>query len=200
MQSARSFGVRNCICRVEKQLLGEACDKPIQNCLVFHPADDAFARSKTIRTITGPEAMDVLCQAADAGLVYSSANVQQGHGYMCNCCTCCCGILRGLSEFGNEDAMARAAFLCAVDVAACTGCQICHQICPFGAISTNSDGKAQILSHRCMGCGLCVPEYPDKALALIRRPEGTVAKPPVDEGEWLIQRARDRGIALEAVL
>jgi len=200
MRSARSFGVRDCICRVEKGLVGEACNSPIENCLVFHPAENAFARSRTIRTITPTEAVGILREASEAGLVHSSANVQEGHGYICNCCTCCCGILRGLAEFGNEDAMARADFVCEANASSCTGCQMCLDICPFGALSSDAEGRTVVLASKCMGCGLCISECPDHALSLSRRAKGTIPSPPLDEHEWLLQRARQRNIDLEAIL
>ncbi len=29
-----------------------------------------------------------------------TGNVQSGHMYICNCCKCCCGVLRSINEFG----------------------------------------------------------------------------------------------------
>lgn len=199
LEGANSFGVRDCICRVEKRLLGQGCDHPVENCLVFHPAENAFERSRTIRTISKEEALRILRQATEAGLVHSSANVQKGHGYICNCCTCCCGILRGLTEFGNAEAMARSNFHATVDSDLCIACATCLEVCPFGALSLPGD-IVEVDLGRCMGCGLCVPACPSEALSLLRKPETEITPPPLDEEAWLMERARSRGIPLHEIL
>ena len=35
VENARSWGVRPCICRVQKRLLGKGCSHPVENCLMF---------------------------------------------------------------------------------------------------------------------------------------------------------------------
>lgn len=45
----------------------------------------------------------------------------------------------------------------------CTGCGLCSEQCPFGAVTIVS-GKARIDSTQCTGCGLCVSVCPPNAL------------------------------------
>lgn len=47
----------------------------------------------------------------------------------------------------------------------CTGCGACLQVCPFGALSLDSENIA-IVSDACTGCGACLPECPVEALSL----------------------------------
>ncbi len=47
----------------------------------------------------------------------------------------------------------------------CTGCGACLQVCPFGALSLDSENIA-IVSEACTGCGACLPECPVEALSL----------------------------------
>jgi hypothetical protein len=105
--AASSWGVRDCICRVQKGLIGESCGRPVEACLVFAPVENAFANSPDIRSLSRDEALDVLREAGEAGLIHSSGNYRRGIHYICNCCTCCCGVMRGMSEFGIHDAVAR---------------------------------------------------------------------------------------------
>ena len=43
-----------------------------------------------------------------------------------------------------------------IDQAACVGCGVCIQVCPYQAIDWNQAGKAQVNPASCKGCGLCV--------------------------------------------
>ncbi len=47
----------------------------------------------------------------------------------------------------------------------CTGCGACVQVCPFGALSLDSENIA-IVSEVCTGCGACLPECPVEALSI----------------------------------
>ena len=46
----------------------------------------------------------------------------------------------------------------------CTGCGICADVCPAGAIKVN--GQAVVQADLCTGCALCVGECPDNAIVL----------------------------------
>ena len=50
----------------------------------------------------------------------------------------------------------------------CTGCNICASICPFGAISKNEKGVAQVDEELCKGCGICAAHCPENAIAMER--------------------------------
>jgi Na+-translocating ferredoxin:NAD+ oxidoreductase subunit B len=196
--AAAAWGVVDCICRKQKALLGEACSHPLDVCLVLHRRAGAFDGASGVRALTRDEALETLQRAARAGLVHSVSNTQEGASYICNCCTCSCGILRGMAELGIANVVARSAFINQVDEALCVSCEACVEYCQFGALSML--GVAQVDALRCVGCGVCVPACPDGALGLVRRPEMEVEAPPLGEMEWLQQRATARGIDLSQVL
>ncbi|MBE0519982.1 4Fe-4S binding protein, partial [Candidatus Bathyarchaeota archaeon] len=50
----------------------------------------------------------------------------------------------------------------------CTGCNICASICPFGAISKNEKGVAQVDEELCKGCGICAAHCPENAITMER--------------------------------
>ena len=53
----------------------------------------------------------------------------------------------------------------------CTGCNICASICPFGAISKNEKGVAQVDEELCKGCGICAAHCPENAITMERLPK-----------------------------
>jgi len=199
LEDAKSWGVRDCICRVQQRLIGKGCDRPIENCLVFAPIEGAFDHSKVDRAITKEEALRILREAEEAGLVHSTGNYRDQHYYICNCCTCCCGILRSVAEFGVPATAVRSDFHIVVDDEACSGCGDCLERCQFDALSVPED-VCVVDYARCVGCGLCATVCPTDALHLERRPEGEVPPPPADIKEWMVQRAHERGISISDVL
>jgi electron transport complex protein RnfB len=199
LESAKSWGVRDCICRVQKRLIGEGCDHPVENCLVFAPVEGAFDHSQVDRAISKEEALRILREAEEAGLVHSTGNYVERHYYICNCCTCSCGILRGVAELGVPTAIAKADFRAVVDAEVCIACGDCVERCQFGALSV-PDEMCAVDEVRCVGCGVCATVCPTDALHLERRPEGELTAPPADVGEWGRQRAEARGISLVEVL
>jgi len=198
LSGAKSWGVRDCICRVQKSLIGEACEHPVENCLVFSPVENAFESAEDVRSLSKEEALAILEEAEEAGLVHSSGNYRTGNSYICNCCTCSCGVMRGIAELGIQTAVARSAFRAVVDVQECLGCGRCVNRCQFGALSLR-DGAAEIDSERCAGCGLCVTTCPPGAMRLTRLSEEDAPKPPRTIHHWMRDKAEARGITLEDI-
>ncbi|HEC34948.1 MAG TPA: 4Fe-4S dicluster domain-containing protein [Anaerolineae bacterium] len=198
VESARSWGVRDCICRVQQRLVGKGCDYPVETCLVMAPVEEAFVGDVVTRPISKEEALCILRVAEEAGLVHTTGNFRDRHYYICNCCPCCCAVLRGLIEFGVPTAVARSGFRAAVDDDACLGCGTCVERCPFEALSLLEE-VAVVNADRCLGCGVCAPTCPAGAIHLERRPAEEVVLPPADIREWTLHRAQARGVRLEEI-
>ncbi len=193
VNAAQSWGVMPCICRTQKALIGEPCSHPIETCMVLGPFPDMFDHSTLIQPLDRQGAHVALQRAASAGLVHTVSNNQQGTTYICNCCTCSCGILRGMAELGIANAVARSAFVNQVDESRCVVCESCLTYCQFEALIL-ADGHMQVNQMRCVGCGVCVSACPEGALVLVRRPEAEVLPVPVDQAEWRTQRAASRSL------
>jgi electron transport complex protein RnfB len=193
LESAKAWGVRDCICRVQQKLVGKGCDRPLESCLVFAPVAGVFNNSDTTRAISKEEALQILREAEDAGLVHSPGNFRDGHNYICNCCTCCCGVLRSVAEFSIPTAIAISGFVAVVERDACAGCGDCLPRCQFGALSLFED-VCMVDAGCCVGCGLCTTICPTDALHLKRRADGRVPVPPDNLEDWRMQRARSRGV------
>jgi len=188
VESCRAFSVRDCICRVQQDAIqARRCALPLRNCLGFSSVE----RAPRPDDISREEALDILEQTEEVGLVHSVSNVLEGMGYMCNCCGCCCAVLRGITDWGIEQSMAAARYLAVVDADACSGCGDCEDRCQVGAISVDAD-IAEV-SDGCIGCGLCVTSCPSDAIELSPRSDADSMQPPADFADWERQRLQNRG-------
>jgi electron transport complex protein RnfB len=198
IEQAQSWGVLDCICRKQTALIGKPCKHPVDVCMTMSDTPDAFINSTDIKALTKEEAYTVLRRADQAGLVHSVSNNQQGNWYICNCCTCSCGILRGMAELGIANVVASSAFITTVDESLCNACGLCVESCQFDALAVHS--IAMVNRTRCVGCGVCVNACPDQALTLVRRPENEIKPVPVSFNDWERQRSEQRGIDLSQLL
>ena len=195
VEGAKSWGVRDCICRVRRGLIGKDCGHPVEVCLGFAPVEGAFDNSAVSRALSKIEALDILRQSREAGLVHTTGNYRDGNSYICNCCTCSCEILRSVAEFGHLTSVAHSDFRSSVDAAVCIGCAECVQSCQFGALSVPED--VCVVDHdRCQGCGLCITVCVTDALRLERRPQEESSQPPESHREWEMQRDQGGAVSL----
>jgi Pyruvate/2-oxoacid:ferredoxin oxidoreductase delta subunit len=127
----------------------------------------------------------------EAGLVHQVNNSQEKLTMICNCCPCCCHLLRALTQCDNASTFAGSGFTPEVDAGECDGCAICaDERCPMGAIEVVEE-LARIDAARCIGCGLCVTGCPQRALRLVRR-EG-VPEPAPTTREMGLKILEDKG-------
>jgi heterodisulfide reductase subunit A-like polyferredoxin len=63
----------------------------------------------------------------------------------------------------------------AIDESICTGCNVCVSICPFGAMSKNEKGVAQVAEETCKGCGICAAHCPENAITIERSTREPIA-------------------------
>jgi hypothetical protein len=115
---AKAFSARDCICRVQQDHIGRRCDFPLTICLSFSNAE----RPPWPGDVSQEEALALLERSEEIGLVHTVSNVMQGLGYVCNCCSCCCGILRGITDWGIENSVAYANYYAVIDPVLCAGC------------------------------------------------------------------------------
>jgi NAD-dependent dihydropyrimidine dehydrogenase PreA subunit len=188
--SAKSYGLRDCICRVQQDHIGHRkCEFPLRTCLYFSP----FENTPGPLTLSLEQALEFLDKAEEIGLVHTVSNVMKGVGYVCNCCGCCCGILRGINDFGIEKSVAQANYYAVIDPDQCLGCGTCVLRCQVHAISYE-DGVSVVDRKRCIGCGLCVTGCPSQVAKLERKPDAEIVHPPADFAVWGHERLVDRGL------
>lgn len=182
--------VADCICRKERNLVGEGCDKPLETCLVFGGGASFYERYGMGRRISVDEALAVLDTADRAGLVLQPNNAQEAINICC-CCGDCCGVLRNVKRYPRPAEVISTPFLAQVDVDLCAGCGVCETRCQMEAIVLE-DGVCMIKTERCIGCGLCVTTCTTNALSLQRKAEApAVPRTSIDTNLHL---GRERGV------
>jgi Na+-translocating ferredoxin:NAD+ oxidoreductase subunit B len=164
------FAVGPCICREEQELQGKGCGKPLETCLAFDGAAHNLVHAGLRRPITMEEALAILKQAEETGLVLQPAN-SQNPAFLCACCGDCCGILRYLKLQDRPADLVANPYTVQLDPDTCAGCGACAERCQMDAI-TLPNGTAQHDPARCIGCGLCVSTCPTGSLELVLKPAG----------------------------
>jgi len=190
VRSHRRILVAPCICRREKKLAGEGCDRLEEACLVFGAGTDYYLKNGLGRMIDQEEALHILKVADRQGLVLQPGNSQKA-GNICCCCGCCCGVLRTMKKYPEPAKIMSSPFRVAVNVDACDGCGICLDRCQMDALRLG-DGKVAADLARCIGCGLCVSTCPTKALSLVRKPAAEQPDVPETTMKNYLRMARAR--------
>lgn len=195
IKNAQSFMANECICKKEQGLLDNPCDKPLEVCMAFAPITGVFEDTPTGRVISREEALALLNKAEEAGLVHLTWNIENGHYFICNCCGCCCGVLRSITELGlSASDVINSYYYAEIDQDECSACGTCmDERCQVRAIEEGDD-TYRVIRERCIGCGLCVSTCPSEAVKLVRKTEEEIESPPADENTWFEERGRRRGI------
>ncbi len=194
IESSGSWGVRECICKKQKELIGEPCSYPTTVCLILAPnRENAFDDDELTEPITKEESLRLLKLSEDAGLVHCTYNVKADHQYICNCCTCCCGVLRGVETLDKPREFIKTDFVMTVDADLCTGCGSCLERCQFGALSIPED-VCVVDTKRCIGCGVCAIVCPETAMEIIKTESPEKPASPENQMDWMTQRAISRDV------
>jgi ferredoxin len=180
-----------CICRTNKEIIGEGCNFPKDDiCIIFTPWAEYYIEYGLGRKASKEEAKNALRKAEEVGLVHCAMNVQRGGIAICNCCSCCCAILRGITQLKIPTSVAKSNFIVDLLEDDCTGCGDCVERCQVNALELN-DSIVSLKKERCIGCGLCVTTCPVEALTLKRRKEEIVPPNDVNNLMVAIQQGRE---------
>ena len=131
IREARKIAVADCVCRKEAWLTGEGCDHPSENCLSFGIAAEYYIENRIGREIPAEEAIKILKEADEAGLVHAGANSKHLSN-ICNCCPCCCASMKVITKKGHyKHKYMNALFEAVIDEGTCVACEDCLDGCPY---------------------------------------------------------------------
>ena len=192
LSSKEAWAVLDCVCRKQQALLDQACEHPLKVCLAMSDHPGVFDNAPGLEALDLESALKVLDSAAQSGLVHTVSNQKDEISYICSCCTCGCGFLRGIAEAHMANVVARSSYYALVDQDLCTGCGACEPKCQFDSITI--DQIAEIDRNVCTGCGVCARVCPEGAITLLQRPLEEIKPIPENEDVWLTQRREARGL------
>lgn len=162
ISSSSAISVGMCQCHHLAEHHGNACDKPQEVCLSFNYAAESMARNGIARLITKDEALNILEKCKEHNLIQIGDNVQRKVSFICNCCTCCCHLIKGIKNYNLHKGIVSSNWIMDVDLSNCKGCGKCAKVCPVDAISINKNTEGAPKKRWavrdeavCLGCGLC---------------------------------------------
>ncbi len=199
LADAKAISLSICYCRHKAEHLEEECDAPQETCLSLNGAAEYIARRNFGRTVEHAEALDILVECRESGLVQLADNVQRRPAYVCNCCGCCCGQLSAINEFDLQ-AVVPSGYEASSDHERCNGCSRCSRACPIGAVTMIPQRVARkrkntlvpvVDAERCIGCGVCVGACKRDAMHM----EARAKRPHVPENgiERTVRQMLERG-------
>ncbi|MBT7087253.1 MAG: 4Fe-4S binding protein [Desulfobacterales bacterium] len=166
-----SFSASICYCRHNAVLEGSPCSTegiPKYSCIALGKGADFIVDRKFGKRISKEECLEIMKDVEKAGLVHNVNNSIGDTGFVCNCCSCCCGLIETIKTIDGKGMLAYSNFEVAVDEESCTGCGECVERCPLDAMSIEED-VVSINRNHCVGCGNCNSVCPEEALSMVRR-------------------------------
>ncbi|MBU2489146.1 MAG: 4Fe-4S binding protein [Proteobacteria bacterium] len=156
------IAVTKCTCR----LIAHKCDGPVEVCLQVGKAAAYNLERGTGRQVSREEAMEIIRESEEAGLMHVTMNRSEDMHFICNCCGCCCIAMPVMIQHGTK-MCDPSRYTAKVDPEVCEACGLCEERCWFSALTVDQEkGYCLVDVEKCMGCGVCQVTCPTGALTL----------------------------------
>ena len=172
IKKARKIAVVHCPCREAARLITESkCTHTLENCIKFNKMADFVLEKGFGREITKEEALNIIKDTEEEGLIHFVDNCQEEVQHNCNCCSCCCWNVSPIkNRLVPRDYIMATYYLRTTDEDICSGCGQCAKDCPLEIIEMAEDLPV-IDESICIGCGVCLLHCPTDAAKLKRKDE-----------------------------
>ncbi|MFX1392707.1 MAG: ATP-binding protein [Promethearchaeota archaeon] len=181
IEKCGDIAVGNCFCRQQKDVLKDPCKQTNirENCFTLDKSARHTANHGFSRLISKEEALEILKQSEEAGLVHKAYHLHSDplkeEVAICNCCNCCCPNSRNVAFIAVTNATN---FLAEINQDLCVGCGTCIEKCHNNAIILNDDNKAERIEKYCIGCGVCAYFCPENAISMLEGKRIVSIQPP----------------------
>ena len=169
IKNAKIISVTLCVCSSMRLQGNKAiCDRPIETCISIDAGAGAVLRAGQGREISKVEAMDIIDDCKEHGLVQCADNVKTEPWYICNCCSCCCSMFNAMRNYDLCTTVVSAGFIAQRDAQKCENCDNCVDACPIQCIEQGGS-SVKVDESLCLGCGVCATKCPSDAIKMTRR-------------------------------
>jgi NAD-dependent dihydropyrimidine dehydrogenase PreA subunit len=177
IENAGLIAVAHCPCRIAYRLADKGCEHPTEVCMKFNDMARYVIDKGLAKEISKEEALDIVRQAEEAGLVHFVDNAEGEIQHNCNCCGCACWNVGSIRRRKiPRDVLMATYFIRTTDEDLCTGCGECVEICPVQAVKLEGD-LSVVDDAWCIGCGVCANVCPTGAVRITVRPDRSGALP-----------------------
>ena len=137
------IGISPCMCREGARRRGETCKVTdrLETCMCFGDSADHFIKLRA-REITREEALEIIRQNEEDGLVLQPTNYRN-LDFICSCCGCCCGVLTTAKKQPRPARFFATNYYARIETSSCTGCGACVNICP---VKDKADEKRKAIN------------------------------------------------------
>ena len=195
INQAKVIAVDECVCRN----LWHNCERPKRTCFKINTSAEAYAEGHEDSLVTKEEAVRILTDAAQQGLVTQLESCMPPYNYsICCCCRCCCVATRLRYDHGIYNAMRSGYYVPEFDGDKCTECGTCAEVCPPNALS--GDSRPELDVDECLGCGLCAEHCTSDAITMADKRQVKRIEERPNPVEWVALWAYVLGFMIPAVV
>ena len=175
------LGIGYCYCRSAHR----NCNNELWTCIHVGTGQSLkeLSTRMPIESASLEEVEQLLYRSDKAGLVHQliTAPTRDYFYVICNCCPCCCVMLRSAIQHGFSGAVLASNFIAEIDPEKCANCGSCVERCHFKARSI-SNKRLEYAPEKCAGCGLCVTVCGTGATRMVRRSPSSQSIPSHFDG------------------